>query len=265
MREVELLLYLFINTVLNPSLRRRTLALRRNLQTESLKDLSAAYQYFFELESRSSNCRLIEKLLSRPRDFSHMLAFFCFFYSSFCVVDYKKCISRLPCANPRGTRFFSWMATFPRLLVFFSPWAFLPFFTLCWPPLCTFSTRTSTWRTTEARLWSVRIKDLTNKLNMLMWHETGFVRVWLMFPLLQDFLITVIFSVMWLVSSCCWAKSLSDIKMATNPTQVLLLISACRAPENKCAATQEPHWSRLNTSVVGNQSTSEPWKRSRSH
>lgn len=86
-----------------------------------------------------------------------------------------------------------------------------------------------------------------------------------MFPLMQDFLITIIFSVMWLVSSCCWAKSLSDIKMATNPTRVLLLISACRAAENKCAATQEPHWSRLNTSVVGNQSTGEPWKRSKSH
>ncbi|KAF7654543.1 hypothetical protein LDENG_00068450, partial [Lucifuga dentata] len=67
---------------------------------------------------------------------------------------------------------------------------------------------------------------------------------------LVDFTVTVIFSFMWLVSSCCWAKTLSDIKTATNPTQVLLLISACRAQENKCAATQEPLWSRLNTSVV---------------
>lgn len=73
----------------------------------------------------------------------------------------------------------------------------------------------------------------------------------LMVPLSQDFLITVIFSVMWLVSSCCWAKGLSDIKAATDPTRVLLLISACRAPENKCTAIQEPFWSRLNTSVVG--------------
>lgn len=67
----------------------------------------------------------------------------------------------------------------------------------------------------------------------------------------QDFLVTVIFSFMWLASGCCWAKSLSDIKSATNPTEVLLLISACRAQENKCTATQEPLWSRLNTSVVG--------------
>ncbi|KAK2862037.1 hypothetical protein Q5P01_001570 [Channa striata] len=67
---------------------------------------------------------------------------------------------------------------------------------------------------------------------------------------LVDFVVTVIFSFMWLISSCCWAKTLSDIKSATNPTQVLLLISACRAQENKCTATQEPLWSRLNTSAV---------------
>ncbi|XP_019957123.1 synaptoporin b [Paralichthys olivaceus] len=67
---------------------------------------------------------------------------------------------------------------------------------------------------------------------------------------LVDFVVTVIFSLMWLVSSCCWAKALSDIKTATNPTQVLLLISACRAQENKCTVTQEPLWSRLNTSAV---------------
>ncbi|XP_062267517.1 synaptoporin b [Platichthys flesus] len=67
---------------------------------------------------------------------------------------------------------------------------------------------------------------------------------------LVDFVVTVIFSLMWLVSSCCWAKALSDIKTATNPTQVLLLISACRAQENTCTVTQEPVWSRLHTSAV---------------
>uniref|UniRef100_A0A665V2A6 Synaptoporin-like n=1 Tax=Echeneis naucrates TaxID=173247 RepID=A0A665V2A6_ECHNA len=36
---------------------------------------------------------------------------------------------------------------------------------------------------------------------------------------LVDFIVTIIFSFMWLASSCCWAKSLSDIKTATNPTQ----------------------------------------------
>ncbi|XP_069546676.1 synaptoporin b [Brachyistius frenatus] len=67
---------------------------------------------------------------------------------------------------------------------------------------------------------------------------------------LVDFVVTVIFFLMWLVSTCYWAKTLSEIKTATNPTAVLLLISACRAQENKCAAVQEPSWSYLNTSVV---------------
>ncbi|XP_056294026.1 synaptoporin b [Pseudoliparis swirei] len=67
---------------------------------------------------------------------------------------------------------------------------------------------------------------------------------------LVDFLVTIIFSCMWLVSSCCWTKTLSDIKTATTPTQVLLLISACRSQENKCTATQESPWSQLNTSAV---------------
>ncbi|XP_012728175.2 synaptoporin [Fundulus heteroclitus] len=67
---------------------------------------------------------------------------------------------------------------------------------------------------------------------------------------LVDFLVTVTFSLTWLLSSCCWAKSLTEIKTATNPTEVLLLISACREKENRCAATQEPFWSRLNTSAV---------------
>ncbi|XP_057702472.1 synaptoporin b [Corythoichthys intestinalis] len=67
---------------------------------------------------------------------------------------------------------------------------------------------------------------------------------------LVDFVVTVIFSLMWFLSSCCWAKALSDIKTATKPTKVLLLIPACSAQENKCTAAQEPHWARLNTSVV---------------
>ncbi|CAB1315284.1 unnamed protein product [Coregonus sp. 'balchen'] len=51
---------------------------------------------------------------------------------------------------------------------------------------------------------------------------------------LVDFVVTVLFAFMWLVSSCTWAKALSDVKSATDPTQVLLLISACRHPANQC-------------------------------
>lgn len=68
---------------------------------------------------------------------------------------------------------------------------------------------------------------------------------------IQDFVVTVVFSFMWLVSSSAWAKALSDVKMATDPDEVQLLISACKAQNNKCGSVYGPRWSGLNTSVVG--------------
>ncbi|XP_077581674.1 synaptoporin [Stigmatopora nigra] len=67
---------------------------------------------------------------------------------------------------------------------------------------------------------------------------------------LIDFVVTVVFSFMWLVSSSAWAKALSDVKIATDPDEVLVLIPACKDLTNKCGLLQEPRWSGLNTSVV---------------
>ena len=67
----------------------------------------------------------------------------------------------------------------------------------------------------------------------------------------QDFIVTVVFSFLWLVSSSAWAKALSDVKMATDPDEVQLLVSACKDQRNKCGSVQGPRWSGLNTSVVG--------------
>lgn len=67
---------------------------------------------------------------------------------------------------------------------------------------------------------------------------------------LIDFVVTVVFSFMWLVSSSAWAKALSDVKVATDPDEVQLLISACKEPTNKCGSVHGPRWSGLNTSVV---------------
>ncbi|TNN25044.1 Synaptoporin [Liparis tanakae] len=70
-------------------------------------------------------------------------------------------------------------------------------------------------------------------------------------PLLrQDFVVTVVFSFLWLVSSSAWAKALSDVKTATDPEEVRLLVSACRVQANKCGSVEVPRWSGLNTSVV---------------
>ncbi|XP_056109758.1 synaptoporin b isoform X2 [Rhinichthys klamathensis goyatoka] len=65
-----------------------------------------------------------------------------------------------------------------------------------------------------------------------------------------DFLVTLVFSSLWLVSSIAWAKTLSGVKAATDVHQILLLMSACRAQENLCEVLQEPIWTNLNMSVA---------------
>uniref|UniRef100_A0A669EQQ7 Synaptoporin n=1 Tax=Oreochromis niloticus TaxID=8128 RepID=A0A669EQQ7_ORENI len=67
---------------------------------------------------------------------------------------------------------------------------------------------------------------------------------------LIDFVVTVVFSFLWLVSSSAWAKALSDVKVATDPDEVQLLISACKDQTNTCGSLHGPRWSGLNTSVV---------------
>ncbi|OCT85973.1 synaptoporin isoform X1 [Xenopus laevis] len=67
---------------------------------------------------------------------------------------------------------------------------------------------------------------------------------------LIDFIVTVVFSFLWLVSSSGWAKGLSDVKVATDPDEVLLLISACKQQTTKCTSVRGPVMSSLNTSVV---------------
>ncbi|KAG9328355.1 hypothetical protein JZ751_014476, partial [Albula glossodonta] len=64
-----------------------------------------------------------------------------------------------------------------------------------------------------------------------------------------DFIVTVVFSFMWLVSSSAWAKALADIKVEADPETALQLISACRLRTTKCRSLQAPVWSRLNSSV----------------
>uniref|UniRef100_A0A672GU96 Synaptoporin-like n=1 Tax=Salarias fasciatus TaxID=181472 RepID=A0A672GU96_SALFA len=67
---------------------------------------------------------------------------------------------------------------------------------------------------------------------------------------LIDFTVTVVFSFMWLVSSSAWAKALSDVKLATDPDEVQLLIPACKIQTNKCGSVHGARWSGVNTSVA---------------
>ncbi|KAM4610123.1 synaptophysin b [Polymixia lowei] len=65
-----------------------------------------------------------------------------------------------------------------------------------------------------------------------------------------DFVVTAVFTFMWLVSSCAWAKGLSDVKTATDPDRVITLITACDEQENRCREVYDPKVSGLNTSVA---------------
>ncbi|XP_032067533.1 synaptophysin [Thamnophis elegans] len=65
-----------------------------------------------------------------------------------------------------------------------------------------------------------------------------------------DFVVTAVFVFMWLVSSCAWAKGLSDVKEATDPDNVIEGMTVCKEPEVKCKEEYEPITSGLNTSVV---------------
>ncbi|XP_061696129.1 synaptophysin-like [Syngnathoides biaculeatus] len=67
---------------------------------------------------------------------------------------------------------------------------------------------------------------------------------------LVDLGVSAVFAFMWLVSSAAWAKGLSDVKRATDPDQVITLISACDAEENRCREVHDPVVSGLNTSVA---------------
>ncbi|XP_061469955.1 synaptophysin isoform X1 [Rhineura floridana] len=65
-----------------------------------------------------------------------------------------------------------------------------------------------------------------------------------------DFIVTAVFAFMWLVSSCAWAKGLSDVKEATDPDKVIEGMSVCQTEGNRCSELREPVTSGLNTSVV---------------
>ncbi|XP_027696989.1 synaptophysin [Vombatus ursinus] len=66
-----------------------------------------------------------------------------------------------------------------------------------------------------------------------------------------DFLVTAAFAFLWLVSSSAWAKGLSDVKMATDPENIIKgMSSICSQPGVSCKELRDPVTSGLNTSVV---------------
>uniref|UniRef100_A0A8C4QDM6 Synaptophysin n=1 Tax=Eptatretus burgeri TaxID=7764 RepID=A0A8C4QDM6_EPTBU len=81
---------------------------------------------------------------------------------------------------------------------------------------------------------------------------------------MTDFIVTVVFSFMWLVSSSAWAKGMYDVKCATSPGDVLALVPACQQqpPIAQCNEGRDPITSGLSVSVVAGV---EKWANDKSY
>ncbi|XP_051759080.1 synaptophysin-like protein 2b isoform X2 [Ctenopharyngodon idella] len=68
-----------------------------------------------------------------------------------------------------------------------------------------------------------------------------------------DLLLTGIFAFLWLVCSSAWAKGLTDVKWATSPVNIVVMMSStdvCKQKLNMCTAGHIPLMGRLNSSVI---------------
>ncbi|XP_006006047.1 synaptophysin-like protein 1 [Latimeria chalumnae] len=65
-----------------------------------------------------------------------------------------------------------------------------------------------------------------------------------------DFIITVLFACLWLISSSAWAKGLTDVKQSTNPSNIILSLKICTNVAVTCTTLYSASMGKLNVSVM---------------
>ena len=77
---------------------------------------------------------------------------------------------------------------------------------------------------------------------------------------LQDFIVSIVFSILWLISSCVWAQGVTDIKYYIDPKELFNdIVPECHkypdASEEgiKCEVTTVGNFAPLNVSLVNNE------------
>ncbi|KAK7878546.1 hypothetical protein WMY93_030382 [Mugilogobius chulae] len=71
-------------------------------------------------------------------------------------------------------------------------------------------------------------------------------------PPVMDLLLTALLAFLWLTAASAWAKGLTDVKTATNPSHIISILDVCTDTKLQatCSAGALPHMGRLNASVI---------------
>lgn len=79
--------------------------------------------------------------------------------------------------------------------------------------------------------------------------------LYLIFSGFQDFIVTAVFALMWLISSSAWAQGVTDLKYYSDPTDgIFLKLKECDLISFNhtitCTPTVKPNFSTLDVSIV---------------
>ena len=70
--------------------------------------------------------------------------------------------------------------------------------------------------------------------------------------MIQDFIISAVFALLWLISASAWAQGVVDIKFYTDPDEIFhtVMRDECMHGQVTCKSTAGGNWAGLNVSLV---------------